>query len=189
MHAAIAERVAALPGRARLIVDGWGGDAVAAGLADRLPALGRVPLLVRGADFLRPAGVRLEHGREDPDAFRDDWLDVAALRREVLESGEWYLPALWDAARDRSARAQRLVVPERGVVIVAGRFLLGLGLPAGLVVHVTQSAAALRRRGVADWRLPAYTSYDELARPAEHCDLLVRAEDPLRPALLVVTPP
>jgi hypothetical protein len=94
------------------------------------------------------------------------------------------LPALWDAARDRSARAARVEVPAVGVVVVDGLFLLGLGLPAEVVVHVALSAAALTRRGVPDWQLAAFTSYDDEVRPGELCDVLVRAEDPLRPAVL-----
>lgn len=188
LHAELADRVAALPGRSRVLLDGLGGDALADGVAAHLPAAGRLPLRVRGADFLKPAGVRLEQGREDPDAFRDGWLDTAALRREVLDSGERYLPALWDAERDRSARAVRLPVPERGLLLVDGLFLLGLGLPAALVVHVTLSPAALRRRGVPVWQLPAYGSYDESVRPATLCDVLVRAEDPLRPAVRHLSP-
>jgi hypothetical protein len=144
---------------------------------------GRVPLRVRGADFQRPAGERFTWGREDPDAFRDTWLDAGALQREVLASGESYLPALRDSRRDRSARARREPVPDRAVVLADGLFLLGLGLTADLVVHVALSPAALTRRGVPDWQLPAFASYDDLARPGETCDVLVRAEDPRRPAV------
>ena len=144
-----------------------------------------MPLRVRGADYLRPAGERFEHGREDADAFRDAWLDTGALRREVLEAGGTWLPALWDAGRDRSARAARRPVPPRAVLLVDGLFLLGLGLPAELVVHLALSPAALRRRGVPGWQLPAFASYDDQVRPGEQCDVLVRAEDPQRPAVLV----
>ncbi len=144
-----------------------------------------MPLRVRGADFQRPAGERFQHGREDPDAFRDGWLDVGALRREVLDADGTWLPALRDPDRDRSARAARRPVPPRAVLLVDGLFLLGLGLPADLVVHVAVSAAALARRGVPGWQLPAFTSYDELAQPAGQCDVLVRAEDPRRLAVRV----
>lgn len=183
---------AELPCPARVLVDGAGGDALADGLVEGLTAAGRAPLRVHGADFQRPAGERFEHGREDPDAFRDAWLDVGALRREVLEAatgvatgaGTW-LPALRDPASDRSARVARRPLPPRAVLLVDGLFLLGRGLPAELVVHVALSPAALRRRGVPAWQLPAFTSYDEQVRPGEQCDVLVRAEDPRRPAVLV----
>ncbi|MGB8649029.1 MAG: uridine kinase, partial [Mycobacteriales bacterium] len=93
------------------------------------------------------------------------------------------LPALRDVARDRSARLDRQPVPERAVLLVDGLFLQGLGLPAELTVHVALSAAALARRGIPSWQLPAFSSYDEQVRPGDLCDVLVRAEDPQRPAV------
>lgn len=168
-----------------MLLDGLGSEQLADALVDGLGAAGRSPLRVRGADFQRPAGERFQHGREDPDAFRDGWLDLGALRREVLEAGDTWLPALRDARRDRSARARRQPLPPRAILLVDGLFLLGLGLPAELVVHVALSPGALTRRGVPDWQLPAFASYDALVRPGELCDVLVRAEDPKRPAVLV----
>ncbi len=168
-----------------MLVDGFGGELLADALVDGLVLAGRVPLRVRGAAYARPAGERFQHGREDPEAFRDGWLDLGALRREVLEADGTWLPALRDPASDRSARAARRPVPERAVLLVDGLFLLGLGLPAELVVHVALSPGALRRRGVPAWQLPAFASYDDLVRPGEQCDVLVRAEDPQRPAVLV----
>jgi hypothetical protein len=144
--------------------------------------VGRVAVVVPARGFWRPAGERFEHGREDWQAFRDGWLDAGALRREVLERADGYLPALWDVDRDRSARQQVVALPERAVLVVPGLFLLGLGLP-GLTVHLALSPGALRRRGVPVWQLPAFTTYDEEVRPGDSCDVLVRAEDPRRPAV------
>jgi hypothetical protein len=157
-------------------------DALVPGLQSR----GRAVVRVSGNDFLRPAGERYELGREDAHSFRHRWLDGTGLKREVLATAVdgTVLPALWDATRDRSARVVPVAVPERGVVVVDGLFLLGLGLPAELVVHVALSPAALARRGIPDWQVPAFTSYDDQVRPGEICDVLVRAEDPLRPAVL-----
>ena len=148
-----------------------------------------MPLRVRAADFQRPAGERYEWGREDARAFRDQWLDADALEREVLSRSQDYLPALWDAQLDRSARRSREQLPERAVLLVDGVLLLGRGLSADLLVHLALSAAALRRRGVPDWQVPAFTAYDAEVRPGELCDVLVRAEDPARPAVLVRTAP
>jgi hypothetical protein len=100
----------------------------------------------------------------------------------VLDRERDYLPALWDVDRDRSARQSLVPLPERAVVIVPGLFLLGLGLP-GLAVHLALSSGALRRRGVPVWQLPAFTTYDDDVRPGDSCDVLVRAEDPRRPAV------
>ena len=141
---------------------------------------------VSARDFLRPAGERFEWGREDVQSFRERWLDEGALRREVLDAAVrgQVLPSLWDAASDRSARALAVPLSPRGVVVVDGVLLLGRGLPAELTVHVAMSQAALLRRGVPDWQLPAFASYDDDVRPGDVCDVLVRAEDPRHPAVL-----
>ena len=154
-------------------------------LVDGLTAAGRPPVRVSGADFQRPAGERFTWGREDVESFRDRWLDIGALRREVLDRTGDVLPRLWDAGRDRSARAARVPLPPHGVVLVDGLFLLGIGLPADLVVHVRRSPAALLRAGVPEWQLPAFASYEEEVSPGELCDVLVLAEDPRRPAVVV----
>ena len=171
----------------RVLLDGVGARALADSLLPGLAAAGRPPLAVHAEDFWRPAGERFEHGREDATSLRTHWLDVDALEREVLTrstTGQ-HLPALWDAARDRSARRSAEPVPERAVLLVDGAFLLGHDLPHELSVHVALSAAALLRRGVPAWQLPAFADYDAAVRPGEVCDVLVRAEDALRPAVLV----
>ena len=170
-----------------MLLDGVGSASLADSLLPGLLAAGRPGLRVSAGDFLRPAGERYEWGREDVSSFRERWLDDAALSREVLLpvlEGR-YLPALWDAARDRSARAAVAVAPPAAVLLVDGVLLLGRGLPADLTVHVALSPGALRRRGVPEWQLPAFASYDADVRPGEVCDVLVRAEDPQRPAVVV----
>jgi len=171
----------------RLLLDGVGSGELSDDLLDGLRAAGRAPLQVHAEDFWRPAGERFAWGREDEQAFRSHWLDAAGLDREVLtrcRSGS-YLPALWDVAADRSARRSAEPVPAGAVVLVDGLLLLDRGLPAELTVHLALSPAALRRRGVPEWQLPVFAAYDREARPGEVCDVLVRAEDPLRPAVLV----
>lgn len=191
----IVELVTAHPSRLRVAVDGappTGPEALAADVAERLRTLGRRPLLVRAADFLRPASVRLEFGRTDPDALLDLALDSAALRREVLDptgphgSGQ-VLPRLWDAATDRSYRDDYVRLAGDAVVFVAGGLLLGRGLPFDVAVHLHMSAAALGRRTPEEerWTLPAYARYDAEHDPAGSADLLVRADHPERPALVV----
>lgn len=167
----------------RVLLDGVGSRELADALVPGLLAAGRPALRVRGQDFLRPAGQRLEAGRQDPEALRTRWLDDGSLRREVLERTDSYLPALRDAAADRSARRALLPVPPRAVLLVDGLFLLGRGLPAEASVHVALSPAALVRRGIPDWQLPAFADYDRQVRPGEACDVLIRAEDPRRPAV------
>lgn len=165
----------------RVLLDGVGSGTLADLVADQLT---RQVIRVWAGDFLRPAGERYEWGREDAQSFRERWLDVGALRREVLDPTDAVLPRLWDAGRDRSARAARVPLSDRGVVLVHGVLLLGRGLPAELTVHLTMSTKGLARQGVAGWQLPAFAAYDDDVRPGEMCDVLVRAEDPLRPAVL-----
>ena len=129
--------------------------------------------MVAAADFLRPASVRLEYGREDPDEFLDGWLDEAGLRREVLDpagpdgTGR-VLPRLWDAAADRAYRDGYTELPDDGVTVLAGALLLGRGLPLELAVHLRMSGAALARNlpAAEHWTLPAYARYDREREPA-----------------------
>lgn len=178
-------RISRLPPRARVLVDGLGSGALADSLVAGLTTAGRAVVRVSGANFQRPAGERFQYGREDAESFRDRWLDAGALRREVLGARASVLPRLWDAERDRSVRVDRVPLGDSSVVVVDGLFLLGLGLPAELEVHVALSPAALLRRGLPAWQLPAFSSYDHEVRPGELCDVLVRAEDPRRPAVLL----
>lgn len=166
-----------------MLLDGVGADELADVVAEAAREAGRAPVVVPARGFWRPAGERFQHGREDWQALRDTWLDAGALRREVLDRTDSYLPALWDVERDRSARLPVQPLPDRALVIVPGLFLQGLGLP-GLVVHLALSPGALSRRGVPTWQLPAFTTYDDEVRPGDLCDVLVRAEDPKRPAVL-----
>jgi hypothetical protein len=142
--------------------------------------------------FLRPASVRLEHGRTDPNAYYDGWWDLDGLRREVLDrvtdTGQ-FLPSLWDARIDRATRADYLSLPPGGVLLVSGPLLLGAGLPFELTVHLHISAAALLRRTRPDdqWTLPAYARYTDEVAPATFADVVVRMDDPRHPA--VVDPP
>ena len=122
--AELASSVAARPGRVRVLVDGAPparpGE-LASSLATALRVLGRAVVHVSAEDFLRPASLRFERGREDPDSRYEDWLDAGGLTREVLDpvrpggSGR-VLPSLWDAATDRATRADYVEVPDGGVV-------------------------------------------------------------------------
>ncbi|HEX4705875.1 MAG TPA: uridine kinase [Pseudonocardiaceae bacterium] len=180
-------------GWTRVAVDGAppaGPGALADALVDPMRLRGRPVLRVRARDFLRPASLRFEHGRTDPDAFRTDWLDVGGLAREVLDpldvggSGR-VLPALWDAVADRASRAGYVALPPGGVLLVDGSLLLGRGLAFDVTVHLAMSAAALARRvDPSDrWTLPAYARYDELVEPAATAAVVVLVDHPERPAI------
>ncbi|MFC4018697.1 uridine kinase [Micromonospora sp. GCM10011542] len=193
-----AARAGADGGRLRVGVDGApaaGPDELAAALVDPLRAAGRPVLHVRAADFLRPASLRFEHGRTNPDSYYEGWVDEAGLRREVLDpagrgGSGLLLPSLWDAAADRASRARHVDLPTGGVVLVSGALLLGGGLPFDVSVHVELSPAALRRRTDPgqEWTLPAFDRYAEEVAPASFADVVVRADDRRRPALVEPDP-
>jgi hypothetical protein len=177
----------------RVAVDGHPAAApgdFADGLVDPLRLRGRQVLRVSSEWFLRPASLRFEHGRTDPDAFYDDRLDVAGLRRELLDplgpggSGR-YLPTLWDPITDRATRAPYESAPDGAVLILDGTLLLGHELPLDFTVHLRLSAGARERRTDEDdrWALPAYDRYERETDPEQTADLLVRLDDPRHPAL------
>jgi hypothetical protein len=178
----------------RVAVDGppaAGPDRLADDLVDPLRVRGRPAVRIRTADFLRPASLRLEFGRENPDSFYAGWFDEAGLAREVLEpagpGGDGrVLTRLWNAGTDRAAREPYLSLSAGAVLLVSGPLLLGGGLPFDVAVHLEMSAAALNRRAAADdrWTLPAYARYAEEVGPAAFADVVVRVDDPRRPAVV-----
>jgi hypothetical protein len=192
----LTSRIAALPGDPWLRVGIDGAPSAGPGeLADALVAplrvLGRAAVRVSTEDFLRPASIRLELGRRNPDSFYERWYDLAALAREVLDplrtngSGR-ILTTFWDPATDRSTRPAYETVPPKGIVLLSGPLLLGAGLDLDFTVHCGQSAAALARRTPeADrWTLPAFERYAEEVMPDHLADVVLRLDDPLRPALV-----
>ncbi|OLL81125.1 hypothetical protein Ae168Ps1_3531c [Pseudonocardia sp. Ae168_Ps1] len=142
LAAHLVERVTAVPGRLRVVVDGsppTGPVELARAVAGLLRDRGRDALAVDADDFLRPASVRLEFGRTDPAMFLDGWLDEPALRREVLgpmapDGSGSVLPRLRDVHRDRAFRDEPVPLGASGVVLLGGGRLLGRGLPADLTV-------------------------------------------------------
>ena len=149
---------------------------------------------VSAGDFCRARSIRLEHGRDDPDAFYQLWYDLPALRREVLDPlapggrGTW-LPKLRDRETDRSVRAERQVAVPGTVAVVDGRFLGRDDVRSGfdLLVHLSVSPAALRRRLATDETarvLPAWQRYLDECAPAERADLVAKFDHPDRPAIL-----
>jgi hypothetical protein len=191
----LADRIAdSSAARLRVLVDAAPAarpEALADALVDPLRLRGRCVLRVSARDFLRPASLRFEHGRTDPDSYFDDWLDLGGLAREVLDpaapdgSGS-VLPSLWNADTDRASRASYVDVPEHGIVVLDGALLLGRWLPFDLTVHLDMSPAALRRRTPAEdhWTLPAFERYRSEVEPTAVADVVVRVDDPNHPALV-----
>lgn len=167
-------------------------EQLAGEVAQLLRTAGRPVAVVPAEGFLRPASLRFEHGRSDPDAYYEDWLDVSALAREVLDPLEpdgrgIFLPSLWDRDRDRATRVAPVTAAPGQVVLVPGTLLLGRWLGFDLTVHLALSPAALRRRTPAGerWMLPAHERYALEAAPEESADLVVRWDDARHPALVL----
>lgn len=178
----------------RVAIDGApaaGPGRLADALEEPLRMRGHPTVRIDAGDFLRPASLRLERGRTDPDVYYEDWLDAGALVREVLAplapggTGR-ILPTWWDPVADRSTRAAYLTLPPGGVALLSGALLLDAGLPLDLTVHVALSPAALARRTPAAqaWTLPAYARYADEVMPQLVADVVVLADDPRRPALV-----
>ena len=187
----LADWLAAEPGIVRVAVDGppaGAPDDLAAALLGELRHRGRPAAWIRAATFWRDASVRLEHGREDVESYLD-WLDAGALRREVLDAAAadppTYLPSLRDPKANRSTRVAPVPAPDGLVLIISGSLLLRHDLPFDRTVHLALSPAARARRTSRDdaWTLPAYDRYDAETRPAEAADVVLKLDDPRRPAL------
>lgn len=160
-------------------------------LVGPLRARGRAAVRVSTSDFLRPASVRLEFGRDNPDSYYAGWFDEAGLAREVLDragpGGDGrILTRLWNAETDRAARDPYHRLGPEAVVLVSGPLLLGGGSAFDFAVHLEMSAAALRRRTPADqqWTLPAFERYADEVGPASFADMVLRVDDPKRPAMV-----
>jgi hypothetical protein len=192
----LVERIAGAPATSWLRVGIDGAPSTRPGeLADALVGplrvLGRPAVRVDIGDFLRPASLRFEQGRTNPDAYYEGWYDLAALSREVLGplapgvTGR-ILTTFWNPATDRSTRAAYRTVPPGGVLLLSGSLLLGAGLDLDLTVHCEHSPAALARRTpeAERWTLPAYERYAEEVMPGCLADVVVRLDDPRHPAIV-----
>jgi hypothetical protein len=186
----VAARLLERPGLLRVAVDGpsWAGaHDLADALLTPIRLASRSAVVVRSESFWRDASLRLEHGRADPEAFAE-WLDAAALKREVLDRAveqSSYLPSLRDAGTNRATREAPVPLTGAAVIMVAGPFLLGRGLPFDASVHLALTRGARARRVPVDehWTLPAFDAYDAAVRPSEVADIVVRYDDPRHPAV------
>ncbi|WP_405165460.1 hypothetical protein OG203_10335 [Nocardia sp. NBC_01499] len=181
------ERVRTMPGHRVIAIDG-ADAAYPVDLARRVAAAlrdtGRPAEVVSLHDYVRPASLRVEFGR-DEISYRTSWFDYDALRREVIDAlhteGRW-LPALWDEATDRSARATIRPAPADTVLLIAGPMLLTRSLRFDLTVRLDMSEPALRRTTPPEdqWTIPAlletpttptfFARWDHPDRPALRLD-------------------
>lgn len=158
-------------------------------LAGELRLRGHAVRRVDAHGFLRPASLRFEYGRRNPDAYYEEWFDRGALRREVftpLDPGGRgrVLPDLWDSTTDRATRSAYVDLPPGGLLVLHGPLLLGQWFPFDFVVRLRLSPLALARLTPHDeqWTLPAFARYEDETGPDDAADVVVRADDPRRPA-------
>ncbi|MFD3508457.1 hypothetical protein [Nocardia sp. NPDC058666] len=185
----VADTLDDLPGRRVVAVDG--ADAaqpveLARQIVEVLADRGRSAAVVSVHDFVRPASLRMEYGRDDEWSYRTAWFDYEAIEREIVTSmrteGRW-LPALWDEDLDRSARAAIRAAQADLVLVLAGPMLLGRGLEFDLSVRLELSDQAALRLTPTDqqWTLPALR--DHTAENPEAATWTVRWDHPDRAAL------
>lgn len=181
----LAERISGVPGIVVVGVDGAAAarpELLAAAVADGLRSSGRPATVVDMHDFLRPASVRLERGRDNPTSYREAWFDHAAVHREVIDAvrtrGTW-LPRLWDPVADRSFRDRHRDAADDQVLLIAGPMLLGRSHRFDLSVALRMSAGTLRRR-TPDADL---FTVEPLLAHAYPADIEVRDDHPDRPAV------
>lgn len=196
LRARLVARILAEPAPAavRVLLDGHpstGPGALADSLVEPLRAAGRPTARIRAEDFLRPASLRLEMGRHDPDSLLDAWIDVSGLNREVLSAvgpgGQGrYLPSLRDPVTDRATRAGYLEAPPGLVVLLDGSLAMGRWLDVDLTVHLSLRTSTIARRTADEdrWTLDAYTRYAIEVEPERAADVAVRVDDARRPAML-----
>ncbi|WP_174527125.1 TetR family transcriptional regulator [Micromonospora maritima] len=160
---------------------------VRAGMIEEIKAVARRHLATDGANLSLRAVAR-DLGMVSSAVYRyfpsrDDLLTAL-----ILESYDALGDAVEtaDADADRASRAAYQDLPPGGVVLVSGALLLGGALPFDLAVHLVLSPAALERRTepVLRWTLPAFARYAAEVDPASFADVVVRVDDPRRPALV-----
>jgi hypothetical protein len=186
----LADRVLALRSPTVVVIDGAPAtkpDELAAAVTEAVAVAGRRAVHIDTRTFWRDASIRLEYGREDIDSFLD-WLDIAALRREVIEplrTSRPVLPSLRDPETNRATRAQPVDLGD-GVVLLSGAFLLRYDIDADLVVHLAASTPAIARRTSPDqaWTVAAFARYELESAPQLRSDVVVRCDDPRHPAVV-----
>jgi hypothetical protein len=163
---------------------------LASAVGSHLETAGRPAALIDAQTFYRDAALRFEYGKTDVESFYTGWLDTAALNREVLVpvagSGR-YLPSLRDPVTNRSTRAEPVSLAPQGILILNGELLLGIGLAVDATLYASVSRPARRRltRQEWAWTLPAFDRYDIDVDPSSVADVVLRYDDPRRPAIFI----
>lgn len=193
----------------RVAVDGppaAGKTTLADELALLLRSRGRAVIRASAEGFHLPRAQRYRRGEFSPEANYRDSFDYCALCRVLLDplgpdGDRRYQHAVYDPGTDTALSVPAATAPADAVLLLDGVFLLRPELAGRWDLSVFVSAAferALDRARVRDLGrlgsaaeverrfraryLPAQELYFAEARPADHADIIVRNDEPLRPA-------
>jgi uridine kinase len=193
----------------RVAVDGppaAGKTTLADELALLLRSRGREVIRTSTESFHLPRAHRYRHGEFSPEANYHDSFDYESLRRVLLDplgpdGDRRYQQAIYDVDTDTALSRPVTTAPADAVLLLDGVFLLRPELISRWDLSVFVSAAfeqILDRARIRDLArlgstaeverrfltryIPAQKLYFATARPADHADIIVHNDDPLRPA-------
>jgi uridine kinase len=193
----------------RVAVDGppaAGKTTLADALALLLRSRGREVIRTSTESFHLPRAQRYRRGEFSPEANYHDSFDYDALRRVLLDplgpdGDRRYQQAVYDADTDTTVSRPATTAPADAVLLLDGVFLLRPELIGRWDLSIFVSAAfelILDRARIRDlaWLgstaeverrfrtryIPAQKLYFATARPADHADIIVHNDEPLRPA-------
>jgi uridine kinase len=179
-------------------------------LADELALLlrgrGREVIRASAEGFHRPRAQRYRRGEFSPEANYHDSFDYDALRRVLLDplgpdGDRRYQQAVYDMGTDTVLSPPAATAAADAVLLLDGVFLLRPELAGRWDLSIFVSAAFERivdRARIRDLArlgsaaeverrfrtryIPAQRLYFAAARPADHADIVVRNDEPRRPA-------
>jgi uridine kinase len=193
----------------RIAVDGppaAGKTTLADELGDALRAQGRSVIRASIESFLFPRAQRYRRGEMSAAANYHDSFDYEALNRVLLDplgpgGDRRFLRAVYDKQTDGAVSEPMTVAPVDAVLIFEGVFLLRPELIDQWDLRIFVSAGfeeTLARARMRDAALygtpdeverrfrsryrPSQQFYFDTIRPADHADILVRNDEPHRPA-------
>jgi uridine kinase len=167
---------------------------------------GREVIRTSTESFHLPRAQRYRHGEFSPEANYHDSFDYETLGRVLLDplgpgGDRRYQPAVYDVDTDTALSPPVTTAPADAVLLLDGVFLLRPELISRWDLSVFVSAAfgqILDRARIRDLArlgstseverrfltryIPAQKLYFAAARPADHADIIVHNDDPLRPA-------
>lgn len=196
----------------RVAVDGppaAGKTTLADEIGDALRAQGRYVIRAWIESFLFPRAQRYRRGELSAEGNYHHSFDYDALRKVLLDplgpgGDRGFRRAVYDKQTDRPVSDHKTVAPADAVLIFEGVFLMRPELIDRWDVRILVSVAfeeALARARIRDAALygtpadverrfrmryrPSQEHYFTIVRPTDHADVVIRNDDPRRPAWAV----